>query len=115
MVNVRVFRVGLIAMLGFVVIITQLACGTMFYAIEPTILLTPPARTTLPTSVKGDLMQIDSALKQSMEGSLAYNAPATMKLGETKTIQLLMSPSISPQDLGTNIAEEGAVITAPVN
>jgi hypothetical protein len=74
-----------------------------------------PSMTFLATPSQSGLEQIDESLQQSMKGSLAFNAPSTMTIDETKTIQLLMSPAISPTDLAGQVTESGAVVTAMVN
>jgi hypothetical protein len=103
----------LIAALPVAIVIAQLACVSSV----PQSTSTPPGTPiSLPETppFQSDLEQIDAALKQSMQGSLAYNAPSTMQLGETITIQLLMSPSISPEGLAGHITEGGGVTTASV-
>lgn len=58
--------------------------------------------------------EIDEALRQGLEGSLAYNAPESMRLDETVTVELLLNPSLSPEQLGEQITEGGEVVTATV-
>jgi hypothetical protein len=72
------------------------------------------AATSAATPAASALGQIDQVLTQTMAGHLAYNLPATMQLDEKTTIQLVMSPSLSPHDIGTQITEAGVVTTAEV-
>ena len=55
---------------------------------------------------------IDNILQNAVMGHIAYNAPATMQLGQTVDIQLLLSPSASPDELKKQIIEAGKVTEA---
>jgi hypothetical protein len=57
---------------------------------------------------------IDAVLKASDSGSIAYNAPETVKMGETTKIQLLLSPTKSPEELQQQIVESGQVVSATI-
>lgn len=63
------------------------------------------------SSVKEQLAQIDEVLSQSMQSSFAYNAPESMKLNDTVTMELLLNPSVSASELGNQVTESGAVTT----
>ena len=58
--------------------------------------------------------EIDEALRQGLEASLAYNAPESMQLEETVTVELLLNPSLSPEQLGKQITESGEVVTGTI-
>ena len=58
--------------------------------------------------------QIDEALRQGLEASLAYNAPESMRMDETVTVELLLNPSVSPEQLGEQITESGEVVTGRI-
>jgi hypothetical protein len=60
------------------------------------------------------LEQIDQALRQQISGSIAYNKPDTMDLGQTATIELLLNPSLSEGELGPQVSEPGSVQTATI-
>lgn len=62
-------------------------------------------------SVQEQLAQIDGALNESMQSSFAFNAPESMKLNDTITIELLLNPSVSVSELGNQITEGGEVNT----
>jgi hypothetical protein len=55
---------------------------------------------------------IDNILQRAVMGHIAYNAPASMQLEQTLDIQLLLSPSASPEDLKKQIVEAGQVTDA---
>jgi len=49
-------------------------------------------------------IQIDPLLQQATSASFAFNTPSDMQLGQTVTIQLLLSPSASPDQLSTQVS-----------
>lgn len=65
-----------------------------------------------PLSVEEQLARIDALLKQSAKASIAYNAPAEMQLNETVTIELLLNPSLSEEQLKEQVTEPGTVQTS---
>ncbi len=69
---------------------------------------------TEPLSVEQQLAQIDQSLKQSLTASIAYNAPAIMRLDDSTTIELLLNPAIPPEVLATQVTESGQVEKASV-
>jgi hypothetical protein len=78
----------------------------------------PPTATTQPIStltIQEQFTQIDTILRQTTDASIAYNTPNTMKLDETVTIELLMNPSLSAQQLKSQVTENGEVTTATIN
>jgi hypothetical protein len=77
----------------------------------------PPMSTSgapIASSVQEQLAQIDQALSQSMQASIAYNAPTAMDLGDTVTIELLLNPAKSPVQLGEQVTEPGTPVTATI-
>ena len=58
---------------------------------------------------------IDKSLSESMKSSIAYNAPTSMNLDDSTTIELLLNPSQSPEDLGKQVTEPGQVQTATID
>jgi hypothetical protein len=69
----------------------------------------------IPTSLapaSSGLDSIDNFLQNAVMGHIAYNAPTTMQLDQTVDIQLLLSPSASPEDLKKQIVEAGQVTAA---
>ena len=71
----------------------------------------PPEATPGPTD---PIASVDDILNRALTGSLAYNAPESMQVDETVTIQLLLNPSISEAELGQQIEESGTVTTGTV-
>ena len=65
-------------------------------------------------ALKLQFKEIDKSLSQSMQSSIAYNAPSSMNLDETVTIELLISPSESPTQVAGQITETGPVVTATI-
>lgn len=65
-------------------------------------------------SLKQQFEEIDNLLSQSMQSSIAYNAPSSMKLDDTVTLELLISPSESPTQVAGRITETGQVVTATI-
>jgi hypothetical protein len=64
--------------------------------------------------LRKQLQVVDQALAQSIESSIAYNAPQAMKVDETVTIELLLNPSVEPSALATQITQAGQVTTASI-
>ena len=71
--------------------------------------------TSNPLTVQEQLAQIDRILSQSMKSSFAYNSPSSMKLDETATIELLLNPSVTTEQLGSQITESGTVNTGTLD
>lgn len=107
-----------IALASLVLLFVQLACGAGATP-APTVPGTEaPAATYLaPTAVtiEGALAQVDRQLEQTMSAAITYNVPSSMNVEETKTIQLLISPSLSANELKGQLNEPGTVITATVS
>ena len=72
----------------------------------------PPAPTEAPQLASMDL--IDTVLRTANSGNIAYNAPETLKMGETIKIQLLLSPTQSAEELQQKIVESGQVVSATI-
>ncbi|HVN53662.1 MAG TPA: hypothetical protein VMT46_04975 [Anaerolineaceae bacterium] len=66
--------------------------------------------------IVGQLKEIDQLL-ETIQGNLAFNAPSAMNLEDTTTIHLLISPTLTKEELAKeiNAAENQAVITSAVN
>lgn len=103
------------------ILIFIMACSTLNSpSTTPTPLPLPSA--TLPVSltqggaptVAEQLALIDEALKQALPASIAYNAPQSMRLNETVTLELLLNPSIEPAELEGQVTEPGEVVTASI-
>ena len=58
------------------------------------------------------LGSIDNVLQNAVTGHIAYNSPSSMNLDDTVDIQLLLSPSASPEELKKKIVEAGQVKAA---
>ena len=74
----------------------------------------PESTSITEISIDQQLANIDNALKQSLSASIAYNAPKSMKLLETATISLLLNPSVAPENLSTQVAESGQIISSSI-
>jgi hypothetical protein len=90
--------------------------------IPSTTAMPPPSATprspigthTAQPSISEQLAEIDRLLSQSMLASIAFNAPSSMDLDGTTTIELLLNPALSPTQVGGQIIEPGQVVTASV-
>lgn len=51
--------------------------------------------------------EVDRQFQETIKSNIVYNAPATMRLGDTTTIELLLNPSLSQPQLSTQIVERG--------
>lgn len=56
--------------------------------------------------------QIDRALEALEKSNIAFNTPQQMQLGETKTIELRLSPSASVEESSEQIREPGQIESA---
>ena len=70
----------------------------------------PAAHTTL--SPEELLAQVDAALAKALKGHFTYVAPSVMKLDETLTIEILLNPSLSAEELATQIVESSGLVTS---
>lgn len=71
-----------------------------------------PQATSVPLPVA--LATIDAELKNTMEGSIAHNAPNEMTIDSVVDVQLLISPSsllMPPSDLASEITAPGPIIS----
>ena len=104
------FRELLIVVISSLMILGPITT-TPITVTETSVSLTP---LTDNPSINEQLAQIDQSLKQSLSASIAYNAPTEMNLHESKTVELLLNPSISPEALATQVAESGQVVKGSV-
>ncbi|MBL8103559.1 MAG: toll/interleukin-1 receptor domain-containing protein [Anaerolineales bacterium] len=65
-------------------------------------------------SAEDELQLIDETLNQSVQASIAYNAPKDMRLNETAAIELLLNPSLSEPELVEQVQESGYVFSGQV-
>ena len=82
---------------------------------SPIIFLTPSkiSQVIAPIlSIEEQLAMMDAELKRYLQGSLSYTSPVTMKLDETFTVQLLLNPSLAPEELSTLLVEESGLPTS---
>jgi len=97
----------------FVVILALLlsACGSAPATQAPAV-TEAPHFTPEPPFASMDL--IDRVLRTANYGSIAYNAPEILKMGETTKIQLLLSPTQSAEELQQKIVESGQIVSAVI-
>jgi len=85
--------------------------------------LTPPANTPTVTrtfipltetlvALQNAFNDVDKRLRESLKAKIAYAPPRTMELEETVTIELLLNPSSSPQELITQLVERNDLLTS---
>jgi hypothetical protein len=65
-------------------------------------------------TIEEQFAKIDALLRQNIDASIAYNTPNTMLLDGTVTIELLMNPSLSNQQLRSQVTGSGPVTTATI-
>jgi len=65
-------------------------------------------------SPEAELARIDELLEETISGNIAYNAPTSMQLDETVEIEMVLSPSLSPEELEQQIVESGEIVSAPL-
>ena len=118
--NLLTFAV-IILFIFSVVIVTLTILGPIIGDVFSTInnsLGSPYVGTPSPTSIPGTLVsemeEIDRAMKESLRGSLAYNTPDKMQLGETVAVELLISPAVPADELGEQIEESGEVVVSTI-
>ncbi|MGD0613713.1 MAG: hypothetical protein ABSB41_19630 [Anaerolineales bacterium] len=90
---------------SFILLIATSACGS---AATPTSVATtlPPVASTM------DL--IETQEYQTIESSIAYNAPNTMQKDTPVTIELLLNPSLSSATMAAQVTGTGPVITTGI-
>ncbi len=85
--------------------------GTETTTQTPTTTATPVPTTQQPSD---PLVPIDEILTQALTGSIAYNVPEFMQMNETVTLELLLNPSVSEEQLKQQIEESGSVESGTV-
>jgi len=63
-------------------------------------------------SLQEELERIQVQLNRSLRGNIKYTAPTTMELNESFLIELRLNPSLSADELGTEIVERGGFVTS---
>lgn len=64
--------------------------------------------TVQPTQSTSEFSQVDQLIENASQGNIAYNTPSSMALDETQTIQLLVSPSLSVEELEKQVQATSA-------
>lgn len=70
-----------------------------------------PTSTLPELSLEEQFARVDAEIKKNLPGSFSYTAPTAMNLDETFTIQLLLNPSLTPEELATLLVEESNLTT----
>jgi hypothetical protein len=58
---------------------------------------------------------IDSQLTNTLRGNIIHSAPSNMQVGETAEVTLLVSPSLSTDELASEITTSDEIRTAAIN
>jgi multisubunit Na+/H+ antiporter MnhC subunit len=92
------------------------ACGSAATATEAPAATEPSTEQVSPgtPSLDEQMARIDSALRQTLIASIAYNKPESMNLDQTVTIELLLNPSVPPEALSTQVTEPGQVASTSI-
>jgi hypothetical protein len=70
----------------------------------------PAEHATLSLDEELELVQVE--LNKALKGNFTYTAPSSMRLSESLPIELLLNPSLSAEELGTQIVESGGLVTS---
>ncbi len=97
------------------ILIAVLTLAGLILACSTTALPLPTPTAGGPMTLEEQLAQIDHQLSQSMSSSFAYNSPEKMTLNDSATIELLMNPSMTAEQLGGQVQESGAVTTGSID
>jgi hypothetical protein len=63
-------------------------------------------------SLEEELDRVQVQLNRSLRGNIKYTAPTTMELNESFLIELRLNPSLSADELGTEIVQHGGFVTS---
>jgi len=63
-------------------------------------------------SLDEELRLVQAELNKSLKGNFKYTAPSSMRLNESFPIELLLNPSLSADELGTQIVEGSGLVTS---
>ena len=63
-------------------------------------------------SLEEELERVQVQLNRSLRGNIKYTAPTTMTVNESFLIELRLNPSLSADELGTEIVERGGFVTS---
>lgn len=113
--NSKIFMIiNLLVGLGLLTVI--FSTNRLYGRLLPTLFKTPTpiSVTQVVSSLEKQFKQIDEQLAQSLSASFSYNVPSSIKLDDTAAIELLINPSVAPQDLAKEITEVGQVVTGTI-
>jgi hypothetical protein len=66
-------------------------------------------------SLDEELGLVQAELNKSLKGKFTYAAPSSMRLNESLPIELLLNPSLSAEELGTQIVESSGLVSSPAD
>ena len=103
----------------FILVAAILAVGVIFLflyvGINPSAVF-PTASVSLteqfPGTTEDPLSALDAILENTIPASLAHNAPDGMKVGEVVTIELLMDPTLTEDQIREKVSEPGSVFSS---
>jgi hypothetical protein len=95
----------------------QIPTATFVQTRVATLTDTPMHRTqtvtpNLTETLQSAFNEVDRQFQDSVSSNIAYNAPKTMKLNETITVELLLNPSLSQEQLVTQLVERSDFLTS---
>ena len=95
-------------------LLTETATGTLATTTHTATLPGLPIQGHIPIdpAFTAALKEVDQQFQESLRSNIAYNAPKTMKLDETITIELLLNPSLSQEQLATQLVERSDLLTS---
>lgn len=108
-------RILIVSLNMIFITLSSLSCTmSLMAAPSPTSTTTPQIQGGNENLIESPFKEIDKRLSESLQSSLVYNSPTTMKLGEVRAIQLLLNPAKTEEELAGEITESGPIVTAMV-
>ena len=77
--------------------------------------LSPPVTSPISTPPPNSVELIDQILRELNWGNIAFNAPSTMQYAQAQSVELLLSPSLSAEDLQAKLHQNVGAESAHVH
>lgn len=83
------------------------------YDLDPGVIITSSmVESTLVPSLQSAFLEVDRQFQESIKSNIVYNAPQSMNLDDSVTIELLLNPSLSQDELATQLIEQAGLSTS---
>lgn len=100
--------------IGVVAILAILTFAFFFLMMAPMSMAPSPKESAQPTPAPDPLQNLDDILENMEFGSIAFNAPTTINIQDSRQIHLILSLAETAEDLKRAITEEGEKIGATI-